>query len=70
MCNRYRVVADIEKLRTIFQKAPSEWFAQTDRTNVSFYPKSNVPVCLKVNSNDYYGHFQWGIMPGWAKTKS
>ncbi len=70
MCNRYRVAADIEKLRTIFQNVPDDWFAQTDRTYVSFYPKSNVPVYLKVNGNDYYGHFQWGIMPDWAKTKS
>lgn len=70
MCNRYRVAADIEKLRTIFQNAPDEWFAQTDRTYLSFYPKSNVPVYLKVNGSGYYGHFQWGIVPDWAKTKS
>ncbi len=70
MCNRYRVAADYERLRGIFQNAPQEWFSETERTYLSFYPKSKVPVYLKVNGDDYFGHFQWGIVPDWAKTKS
>lgn len=58
--SRYRVAAEIEKLCTILQNAG--WFAQMDRTYVWFYPNSNLPVFLKVNTSDYYG-FQSTLSP-------
>lgn len=70
MCNRYRVASDIEKLRTIFENAPDDWLAATDQKYDTVYPKSLVPAYLKVNGEEMFKQFRWGIHPSWAKTKS
>lgn len=70
MCNRYKTANDIEKLRTIFKNAPADWFDPSDKKYDTVYPKSMVPVVLKVNGEDWFGNFRWGIHPIWAKTKS
>ena len=70
MCNRYQTAKDIERLRTIFGNAPDDWFETTDNKYDSVYPKSNVPVVLKVGGEMMFTNFQWGIHPVWAKTKS
>lgn len=70
MCNRYRSARDIEKLRTIFGNAPASWLEETDRKYDTVYPKSKVPVYLRVRGEEMYANFHWGIVPDWAKTQS
>ena len=52
MCNRYRAAKDKEALRRLFNNAPEEWFDELDEKYTSFYPKSNVPVVLKVRQSN------------------
>jgi putative SOS response-associated peptidase YedK len=68
MCNRYRTAKDIEKLRAIFSNAPADWFEGSDKKYDTVYPKSKVPVYLRVKGQDYFNNFQWGIHPAWANT--
>lgn len=70
MCNRYRTAKDIEKLRTIFANVPEDWFENSDDRYDSFFPKSAVPVYLRVKGEEMFRNFQWGIHPYWAKNKS
>lgn len=70
MCSRYRLTSDVGKLRTVFPDSPDDWFDSIDRKYESFYPGSSVPVILNVRDSEYFGHFQWGIVPDWAKNKS
>lgn len=39
-------------------------------TDTIRFPKSAVPVYLRVRGDEMYGNFQWGIIPDWAKSKS
>jgi putative SOS response-associated peptidase YedK len=70
MCNRYRTARDIERLRTLFHNAPEEWVTKADQKYDTVYPRSIVPVYLKVRGEETFKNFEWGIMPGWAKSKS
>lgn len=70
MCNRYKTAKDIERLRTILKNAPAEWLTGSDQKYDTVYPKSMVPVVLKVAGEEKYLNFRWGIHPVWAKTKS
>lgn len=70
MCNRYRAAKDIPRIRAMFKNVPDEWIEEFDEKYDSFFPKSNVPVVLKVKGDDYFGHFSWGIVPSWAANKS
>jgi len=70
MCNRYKTANDIERLRTIFGNAPDEWFELTDKKYDTVYPKSMVPVYLRIKGDELYSNFHWGIVPGWAKNQS
>lgn len=70
MCNRYQTAKDIERLRTLFGNAPDEWFENTDKKYDTVYPKSNVPVYLRVNGDELFSNFQWGVVPKWAKNQS
>ncbi len=69
MCNRYQTSNDIERLRTIFGNAPSDWFEKTDTKYDSFCKNSSVPVVLKVNGEEMFSNFSWGIVPHRAKLK-
>lgn len=68
MCHRYRPARDIERLRTIFHNAPAEWFEKSDHRYDTVYPKSTVPVYLRVRGENFFGNFHWGIHPEWATT--
>ena len=70
MCNRYQTAKDIERLRTMFGNAPDDWFEQGDKKYDTVYPKSKVPVYLRVNGDELFSNFHWGIVPMWAKTQS
>jgi putative SOS response-associated peptidase YedK len=70
MCNRYQTSKDIERLRTIFGNAPSDWFEDTDSKYDTFYKNSKVPVVLRVQGQEMFSNFHWGIVPTWAKNKS
>lgn len=70
MCNRYVTAKDIESLRTIYGNAPADWFEQTEKKYDSVYPKSKVPVYLRVKGDELFSNFQWGIVPVWSKTAS
>lgn len=70
MCNRYVAARDIEKLRTLYKNAPASWFEASDRKYDTVYPKSLVPVYLKVRGEEAFMNFQWGIVPEWANTAS
>ncbi len=70
MCNRYQTAKDIERLRTIFGNAPAEWLEQSEKKYDTVYPKSNVPIYLRVKGDELYSNFSWGIVPIWAKTQS
>ncbi len=70
MCNRYKSAHDIERLRTIFANAPDDWLTQSDSSYDTVYPKSNVPVVLRVGGEQMFNNFQWGIHPSWADKKS
>ena len=50
--------------------APADWFEGSDRRYDSFFPKSNVPAYLRVQGNELFSNFQWGIVPTWAKNQS
>lgn len=70
MCNRYQTAKDIERLRTIFANAPADWLENSDKSYDTVYPKSSVPVVLRVGGEEMFANFQWGIHPMWAKVKS
>jgi len=54
----------------MFGNAPDDWFEQGDKKYDTVYPKSKVPVYLRVNGDELFSNFHWGIVPMWAKTQS
>lgn len=70
MCNRYVPAEEAERLRVLFGNAPDDWAEQSDRKYDTVYPKSRVPVYLRVDGDELFSNFHWGIVPIWAKNKS
>ena len=57
-------------LRRLFANAPNDWLETADDKYDTVYPKSRVPVYLRVRGEEYFSNFQWGIHPEWAKTQA